>query len=76
MKNLEYDGMCFNQLAVDHTHTNDAEILALKARVANVEELFAFLQEASISLLKIDKIENYLRTVDSKNIDTTSNMAK
>jgi hypothetical protein len=38
------------------------------------EELFAFLQEASISLLKIDKIENYLRAVDSKNIDTTTNI--
>jgi uncharacterized protein YjbI with pentapeptide repeats len=40
----------------------------------NDEELFAFLEEASISLLKIDKIENYLRAVDSKNIDTTTNI--
>jgi uncharacterized protein YjbI with pentapeptide repeats len=31
------------------------------------------LQEASIPLLKIDKVENYLRAVDSKNIDTTTN---
>ena len=42
----------------------------------NDEELFTFLQEASISLLKIDKIENYLRAVDSKNIDTTTTNAK
>ena len=37
----------------------------------NDEELFNFLQGASIPLLRIDKIENYLRSVDTKNIDTT-----
>lgn len=35
----------------------------------NDEELFNFLQEASVPLLKIDNIENYLRAVDSKNVD-------
>ena len=37
----------------------------------NDEDLFSFLKDASIPLLKIDKIENYLRAVDSKNVDIT-----
>jgi len=42
----------------------------------NDEELFTFLKGASISLLKIDKIENYLRAVDSKNINTITTNKK
>jgi hypothetical protein len=35
----------------------------------NDNDLFIFLKEAAASLLKIDKIENYLRAVDNTKID-------